>query len=58
MRTLTVTAGTVLLARAAHDQGPTTLVGDSRYTERVAYQPSDLASQLGIRGALHHAGSR
>jgi UrcA family protein len=51
MKTLTVTAGMALLAGAgvAQAQGPTTVVGDSPYVERVAYQPSDLASGSGIR---------
>ena len=63
VRTTVTLAGLLLLATAglAHAHGPTTVVASSPDTERVTYEPSELASEGGIRdlrSRVRHAAHR
>jgi UrcA family protein len=51
MKSLTICGSLLLLTSAglARAQGPTTVVAESPYTERVTYEPAELASMSGIR---------
>lgn len=50
MKSIVIAAGLLLsTAGLAHAEGPTTVVGDPPYTERVAYEPAALAGAEGIQ---------
>jgi UrcA family protein len=63
MKSLAISAGALLVASAglAQTSHPPTQVSESRYTERVIYEPSELASEAGIRDLhvrVRHAAQR